>query len=108
MFRLNRLITGHCYCTDYWKLPHGQSVDPGTGGCPFQLQPAWLASGHYRINVTTSMINHHDWDHRVENAVGFDVIGSNPFGLPWKFKFAFGCGALAMLCVETARFTPSL
>ena len=77
---------------------------PGRYICRLLLEPLWLAAGSYWLDVTTSLINH-GWDHYVENAVAFNVIACNPRGLSWNFKRAYGYGALAMVCVESPRFT---
>jgi lipopolysaccharide transport system ATP-binding protein len=76
---------------------------PGQHICHLKLQPLWLASGTYSLDVTTSKINQ-NWDHYVENALSFDVIASNPLGFSWDFKSAYGYGAFAMLCVEPPSF----
>jgi hypothetical protein len=79
---------------------------PGGYVCSLKLQPLWLASGRYSLDVTTSHVNH-DWDHYVEDAATFEVIASNPLGLPWDFKHAHGYGAFAMLCAQAPDFRPA-
>ena len=78
---------------------------PGSYVCRFILDSLWLASGVYGLDVATSLVNS-SWDHYVQEAITFDVIASNPLGLPWDFKHSYGYGALAMLCAETPRFIP--
>jgi len=67
------------------------------------LDPLWLASGSYTIDMTTSVINTH-WDHYVESAVEFEVGYSNPLGLSYDFKQVAGFGSLALLLSEPASF----
>ena len=76
---------------------------PGGYVCCLKLQPLWLASGRYSLDVTTSHVNY-AWDHYVEDAATFEVISSNPLGLPWDFKHADGYGAFAMLCAQAPNF----
>lgn len=85
---------------------HGITLPAESGSyvCRFTLEPLWLASGTYALDITTSLVNQ-GWDHYVEGAVAFDVITSNPLGLSWEFKRSYGYGALAMLCVQPPRFT---
>ena len=68
-----------------------------------ELPGAWLASGTYGFDVTTSIVNT-DWDHYVEDAVNFDVISSNPGGQAWDFKQNMGYGAFAMPCLSPPQF----
>ena len=76
----------------------------GTYICRMVLNPIWLASGSYALDLTTSLVNQ-GWDHYVEDAITFDVTTSNPLGFPWDFKQSHGYGAMAMLCAEAPRFT---
>jgi len=86
---------------------HGQSlpVRQGVYSCRFNLNPLWLASGFYSLDLTTSVINS-NWDHYVESAVEFEVPFSNPSGLSWDFKQSYGYGTLALLCDDRAAITP--
>ncbi len=88
---------------------HGVSLPTEAGAftCLLKLEPLWLASGNYSLDVSTSVVNH-GWDHYVEDAVNFDVISSNPLGFPWDFKHSYGYGALAMLTKEPPRFAPAV
>jgi hypothetical protein len=68
---------------------------PGTYRVKMSLAPLNLAAGQYTLDVTTSMINR-KWDHYVEDALSFEVLFSNPAGLPWNFKQAYGYGSVAL------------
>jgi len=84
---------------------HGQMLPttPGVYTLTLNLDPLWLASGSYTIDMTTSVINTH-WDHYVESAVEFEVGYSNPLGLSYDFKQVAGFGSLALLLSEPASF----
>jgi lipopolysaccharide transport system ATP-binding protein len=84
---------------------HGRTLpnSPGCYSCSVILQPMWLSSGSYSVDVTTSVINQ-NWDHYVEDAITFEVTASNPSGLPWDFRQDYGYGAVAMLCVDWPEF----
>ena len=85
---------------------HGISVpaSAGTYKCTFGLEPLWLASGRYSIDVMTSVVNS-SFDHRVESALEFEVPFANPRGLSWDFKQSYGYGAQALMCVGNPVFT---
>ncbi len=76
---------------------HGVALpqQAGTYRTVLELQPLWLASGTYYFDVTTALVNV-EWDHYVENLIEFDVVSSNPGGLPWDFRFNLGYGAVAL------------
>ena len=57
--------------------------------------PLHLAAGRYAIDVLTSIVNQ-KWDHHVEAAILFEVLFSNPAGLPWSFQHSAGLGAVAL------------
>jgi lipopolysaccharide transport system ATP-binding protein len=76
---------------------------PGRYVCRLTLEPLWLASGMYTIDLTTCIVNQ-CWDHYVEDALKFEVITCNPLGFPWDFKCGYGYGALAMLCTQEPQF----
>lgn len=86
---------------------HGLTLpsEPGLYVCRIELDPMWLASGGYTLDVTTSVVNV-NWDHYVESALQFDVPFSNPLGRQYDFKQAFGYGPLALLSSPHARFSP--
>jgi len=77
---------------------HGQTLPgrPGNYLCKLNLEPLWLASGNYTLDVTTSVVNS-SWDHYVENATEFEVRSSNPTGSSWDFKQSYGYGQIALL-----------
>jgi len=81
-------------------------VLPHTAGryrTTLDLQPVWLASGAYSIDVTTSVVNS-SWDHYVDNAASLEVVASNPGGRPWDFRHDFGYGAFALPCARKPEF----
>jgi lipopolysaccharide transport system ATP-binding protein len=84
---------------------HGLAVPTrkGTYKCMFELEPMWLATGRYSVDVMTSVVNT-NFDHRVESAFEFDVPFANPRGLPWDFKQSYGYGAQALMCVKDPVF----
>ena len=86
---------------------HGQSLplEKGAYSCLLRLNPLWLASGEYSLDVATSVVNS-NWDCYIEMAVAFDVPFSNPHGLSWDFKQSYGYGTLALLCDEPVVMTP--
>jgi lipopolysaccharide transport system ATP-binding protein len=57
--------------------------------------PLHLAAGQYAFDVMTSVVNQ-SWDHRVEDAILFEVLFSNPAGLSWNFQQSEGLGAVAL------------
>ena len=57
--------------------------------------PLHLAAGQYAFDVATSVVNQ-NWDHHVEDAIWFEVLFSNPAGLPWNFQQSYGQGAVAL------------
>jgi lipopolysaccharide transport system ATP-binding protein len=59
------------------------------------FSPLHLAAGQYALDVTTSIVNQ-TWDHYVEDAILFEVLYSNPAGLPWNFEQSYGYGAVAL------------
>jgi lipopolysaccharide transport system ATP-binding protein len=69
----------------------------------FDLAGLWLASGTYTFDLATSVVNS-NWDHYVEDAVDFDVVGSNPGGEAWDFQQSMGYGAFAMPSVRRPEF----
>jgi lipopolysaccharide transport system ATP-binding protein len=76
---------------------HGQMLPQKRGRyrVTIRMDPLLIASGNYRFNVATSIIND-DWDHYVENALEFDVPFSNPFDQPWDFKQSYGFGSFVL------------
>ncbi|MGZ5089219.1 MAG: ABC transporter ATP-binding protein [Usitatibacter sp.] len=84
---------------------HGISLPnrAGTYRCVAELEPMWLASGRYSMDVTTSIVNS-GWDHYVETALQFEVPFANPKGLPWDFKQSYGYGSQALLFAKAPVF----
>ena len=68
-----------------------------------ELQPLWLASGAYALDVTTSIVNS-SWDHYVDNAASLDVVASNPGSGAWDFRQEFGYGSFALPCSRKPEF----
>jgi lipopolysaccharide transport system ATP-binding protein len=79
----------------------------GAYACRFEMEPMWLGSGRYTLDVRTSRTNI-GWDHCVEEALGFEVPFSNPLGCELDFKQAYGYGPLALLASSPVRFDPIL
>ena len=77
---------------------HGKSLPskPGTYEVNLEMQPQWLASGRYSVDVTTSAINV-GWDHFVDTAIEFEVPYSNPTNRDYDFKQNYGFGSFAIL-----------
>jgi lipopolysaccharide transport system ATP-binding protein len=82
---------------------HGQALPekPGVYTCRLDLEPLWLASGSYYVEVRTSVANI-CWDHCVESACSFEVPFSNPTGREVDFKQSYGHGPLAWLLASRA------
>ena len=68
---------------------------PGVYRLLMSFSPLHLAAGRYAIDVLTSIVNQ-KWDHHVEAAISFEVLFSNPAGLPWSFQHSAGLGAVAL------------
>jgi lipopolysaccharide transport system ATP-binding protein len=84
---------------------HGVSLptEAGTYVCRLPLEPLWLASGNYFINVKTAVTNV-IWDHSVDNSLEFEVPFSNPLGREFDFKQAFSYGIVALLSSGAIQF----
>src|SRR5262249_51158559 len=84
---------------------HGQMLPltKGVYNCRFELEPMWLASGTYTLEVRTSAINI-GWDHCVDEAIEFDVPFSNPLGREFDFKQTYGYGPIALLASGSFGF----
>ena len=68
-----------------------------------ELEPLWLASGDYALDVATSIAQTH-FDHYVEAAVPFQVLNCNPGNQGWDFKQNYGLGSLAMRYLRAPSF----
>jgi lipopolysaccharide transport system ATP-binding protein len=67
----------------------------GTYQTVLEIEPLWIASGSYSLDVAISVVNSH-WDHYADNAITFDVPMSNRGGQSWDFKQSLGHGAFAL------------
>jgi lipopolysaccharide transport system ATP-binding protein len=85
---------------------HGKTLPtrPGTYRTRLKVQPPTLASGTYNIVAATSVVNSH-WDHRVEEAVAFEIPFANPESRSWDFRQSLGYGACALPCSEPPEFS---
>jgi len=68
----------------------------GTYRARMEIEPLWLASGSYSMDLTTSVVNV-SWDHYVERALVFSVAYSNPLGHSWDFRQSYGIGSIALM-----------
>lgn len=75
----------------------------GTYRVLMTLAPIQLAAGQYTFDVTTS-IGNHTCDHYADDVIPFEVIVSNPAGLPWNFRQSFGYGAIALPFLQPTLF----
>ena len=78
---------------------HGREL-PTTAGVyryEFSIRPLALASGGYRMDVTTCHVNV-GWDHYVRSALEFEVPFSSAPGSSWDFKQSYGYGTIALEC----------
>lgn len=84
---------------------HKQQLPSRQGSylCRLELEPMWLASGSYSVEIRTSVTNVM-WDHCVKTAFEFEVPFSNPLGHEYDFKQSDGYGPLALLSSQTIRF----
>jgi lipopolysaccharide transport system ATP-binding protein len=76
---------------------HGITLprEPGIYRTILELEPLWLASGDYVLDVATS-IAQTAFDHYVEAAVPFQVLSCNPGNQSWDFKQSYGLGSFAI------------
>jgi lipopolysaccharide transport system ATP-binding protein len=76
---------------------HGETLPrvAGTYQTVLEIEPLWIASGSYSLDVAISVVNSH-WDHYANDAVTFDVPMSNRGGQSWDFKQSLGHGAFAL------------
>ena len=86
-----RVCRSKCFssirCTRSWRWRRSTSSrlstlpeQAGRYRLTLEVQPGWLASGNYSLDVTTSVVNS-SWDHYVDNAAAIEVIACNPGGL---------------------------
>ena len=76
---------------------HGVTLprEAGTYRTLLEIEPLWLASGDYSLDIATSIANS-DFDHHVEEAVSFQVLSCNPGDQSWDFKQSYGLGSFAL------------
>ena len=85
---------------------HGVSLPAKAGryGTVVRLAPLWLASGSYRFDVMSSLVNV-SWDHWIEDALEFDVEYCNPSGQSWDYKASYGLGTVGLACIGAPKFS---
>jgi lipopolysaccharide transport system ATP-binding protein len=84
---------------------HGVSLPSVAGNYIYKLylNPLWLASGNYNLDIATSIVNK-AWDHQVDRIFDFTVPFSNPSGISWDFKRSYGYGSYAWLANKPPEF----
>lgn len=84
---------------------HGITLprESGTYRMVLEIEPLWLASGDYVLDIATS-IAQSDFDHYVEGAVPFQVLSCNPGDQSWDFKQSYGLGSFALRHKRTPLF----
>jgi hypothetical protein len=80
---------------------------PGQFTAVIELQPMWLASGAYFLDVATSIPNV-CWDHYVENALQFECLYQSLHRLSYDFRQDYGYGPCALLLTEPIEFHPAV
>jgi lipopolysaccharide transport system ATP-binding protein len=68
-----------------------------------EIEPLWLASGEYSVDVATSITNS-GFDHYVEDALSFEVLSCNRGNQVWDFKQNYGIGSFALGYLHTPTF----
>ncbi len=101
-FLLDETRTKIGYLSDYQF--HGRPLPCKAGRYIYHLEltPLWLASGRYSFDLTTAIANS-NWDHYVDTAIEFEVVGCNPSGLSWDFRQRYGYGHLALISGTASR-----
>ena len=84
---------------------HGEMLPRKAGNfrAVFSIEPMWIASGPYTLDVTTTVGNT-NFDHYVDDAVAFEVLYSNRGNQPWDFSHTHGYGAFALALLDTPNF----
>jgi lipopolysaccharide transport system ATP-binding protein len=84
---------------------HGQTLPTSAGiyRVILEIEPIWIASGSYSLNIMTSLVNSH-WDHIVEGAVDFSVTSSNRGNQSWDFNYSLDLGVFAMGLINRPKF----
>ena len=78
---------------------------PGRFAAVIELQPMWLASGPYYLDVATA-VPYVCWDHYVENALEFECLFRGLHGLSYDFRQDSGYGPCALFLKERIEFHP--
>jgi lipopolysaccharide transport system ATP-binding protein len=86
---------------------HGATLPkkPGTYRAVLEIEPLWLASGEYVVDVATSIMQT-NFDHYAEAAITFQVANCNPGNQSWDFKQSYGLGCFAMRHRQLPVFEP--
>jgi lipopolysaccharide transport system ATP-binding protein len=86
---------------------HGVTLprEPGIYRTVLDIEPLWLASGEYSLDIATSVANA-AFDHYVEDALPFQVLSCNPGDKPWDFKQSYMLGSFAMRYRRLPTFEP--
>jgi lipopolysaccharide transport system ATP-binding protein len=71
-----------------------------------EIEPLWLASGDYSLDIVTSIANS-AFDHYVEQAVSFQVLSCNPGDQSQDFKQSYKLGSFAMRLRRPPSFEPA-
>lgn len=87
---------------------HGVTLprEPGTYRTILEIEPLWLASGDYSLDIATSVANA-AFDHYVEEALSFQVLSCNPGDRPWDFKQSYQLGSFAIRHRRLPTFEPT-
>ncbi len=80
---------------------HGRELpdEPGVYNYDLEFDGVDIASGAYRVDVATSVVNV-VWDHYINSALEFDVPFSGSEFSAWDFKQAYGYGNMAFRCAK--------
>lgn len=86
---------------------HGITLprEAGTYRALMEIEPLWLASGDYSLDIATSIANS-TFDHYVEAAIPFNVLSCNPGDQTFDFKQSHEFGSFAMRHRRTPSFEP--
>lgn len=87
---------------------HGVTLpkEPGTYRAVLEIEPIWLASGDYSLDIATS-IGNAAFDHYVEEALPFQVLSCNPGDQSWDFQQSHGLGSFAIRHRRPPIFKPA-
>jgi lipopolysaccharide transport system ATP-binding protein len=72
-----------------------------------EIEPLWLASGDYSLDIATSIANS-AFDHYVEHALSFQVLSCNPGDQSQDFKQSLKLGSFAIRHRRPPLFEPAL